>query len=118
MSALAPATKTSLSLLGYSRDLIFEEFPVWLGARDVMQVDAAVFAAAPADMTTAAIVVSQLNGAPNIGQARLHRAAVALATPIAVEADSSRLKIFTVNRRNRCTSADRERVGAPAMRCI
>ena len=68
MSALAPATKAVLTALGYNRDLIFEQFPVWLGARDVMQVDAAVFAAAPADMTTAAMVVSQLNGAGNIEQ--------------------------------------------------
>lgn len=97
MSALAAATRATLLFLGYKDDLIFEQFPVWLGARDVMRIDAAVFAASPADMTTAAITVSQLNGAGNIERDQLCRAALALATPIAVEADSSRIRIFSVD---------------------
>jgi hypothetical protein len=100
MPALAPATRAALSALGYDDEFVLDNYRVWLGKREVQPVNGAAFASAPMDMTTATILVSQINGGPGIPRPQLLRAAVAMAAPIAIEADHSHLRIFSVDRAN------------------
>lgn len=97
MTALAPATRLALSAFGYADNLILEDYRVWLGERDVIAVDGAAFGSMPTDMTTSTIVVSQINNGSAIPRLKLREAALAMAAPVAIEADNSRLRVFSVD---------------------
>jgi hypothetical protein len=98
MSPVASLTDRALAALGYQRDLVIRDFPVWRGTYDIASVDVAAFAAPPADMTTATIIVSETKTWDPAVWAQLHRNAVALAAPIVMQIDSLAVRIFGVER--------------------
>lgn len=97
MNALIDTAHRALTSLGYSDELIVNDYPVWRGQRDIIQLDVAAFAAPPIDMTTATIIVEASSQFGTRKRTSLYHSALALAAPVVMHISEAGLQIFAVS---------------------